>query len=226
MTGTETDLELAGTRGRVVVRRRDPEGAPRYVVLLAHGYGEHAGRYEHVATTSSPAAPWSTRPTTSATAARRASACSSTTSRTWSTTSTRSPQRRASEHPGLPIVLHRPLHGRADRDPLRPALRRPSCGLVLSGPVIGGNPGCSALLRVDPIPDVPIDPAILSRDPAVGEAYGQDPLVWHGPFKRATLEAFVAAVDTISRAAASATCRCCGCTARTTSSSRSTPPAR
>ena len=28
---------------------RDADGMPRYVVLLAHGYGEHIGRYEHVA---------------------------------------------------------------------------------------------------------------------------------------------------------------------------------
>ena len=28
---------------------RDPDAAPRYVALLVHGYGEHIGRYEHVA---------------------------------------------------------------------------------------------------------------------------------------------------------------------------------
>jgi len=39
----------------------------------------------------------------------------------------------------------------------------------------------------------PIDGAVLSRDPAVGEAYAADPLVWHGGWKRPTLEAFVAA---------------------------------
>ena len=35
--------------------------------------------------------------------------------------------------------------------------------------------------------------AVLSRDPAVGEAYAADELVWHGGWKRPTLEAFVAA---------------------------------
>ncbi|WP_338088235.1 serine aminopeptidase domain-containing protein [Nocardia transvalensis] len=25
------------------------DGAPRYVVVLVHGYGEHVGRYEYVA---------------------------------------------------------------------------------------------------------------------------------------------------------------------------------
>ena len=42
-------------------------------------------------------------------------------------------------------------------------------------------------------PSDPIDVAVLSRDPAVGEAYAADPLVWHGGWKRPTLEAFVAA---------------------------------
>jgi len=41
---------------------------------------------------------------------------------------------------------------------------------------------------MDPIPEIPIDPAILSRDPAVGEAYAADELVYHGPFQRTTLE--------------------------------------
>ncbi|TMA76910.1 MAG: lysophospholipase, partial [Deltaproteobacteria bacterium] len=69
---------------------------------------------------------------------------------------------------------------------------------VLSGPAIGGNPGIEALLAMDPIPDLPIDPSTLSRDPEVGRAYLEDPLVWHGPFRRATLEALFAAVRTIA----------------------------
>ena len=36
-------------------------------------------------------------------------------------------------------------------------------------------------------------PAVLSRDPAVGEAYAADPLVYHGGWKVPTLRAFIAA---------------------------------
>jgi alpha-beta hydrolase superfamily lysophospholipase len=32
--------------------------------------------------------------------------------------------------------------------------------------------------------------AVLSRDESVGEAYANDPLVWHGGWKRPTVEAF------------------------------------
>src|SRR5436309_2039519 len=59
-------------------------------------------------------------------------------------------------------------------------------------------PEGEALLAMDPIPDLPIDPSTLSRDPEVGRAYLEDPLVWHGPFRRATLEALFAAVRTIA----------------------------
>ena len=52
-----------------------------------------------------------------------------------------------------------------------------------------GDPSERTLLAADEIPDAPIDPSTLSRDDAVGEAYVADPLVWHGPFKRQTLEA-------------------------------------
>ena len=70
--------------------------------------------------------------------------------------------------------------------------------LVLSGPAIGGNPDILALLELDPIPEIPIDPDVLSRDPAVGRAYAEDPLVWHGPFKRRTLQGLVAAMGAVA----------------------------
>ena len=69
---------------------------------------------------------------------------------------------------------------------------------MISAPVIGGNPDIEALLGMDPIPDVPIPPEALSRDPEVGRAYAADPLVYHGPFKRATLEALFGAVRDVA----------------------------
>jgi alpha-beta hydrolase superfamily lysophospholipase len=68
---------------------------------------------------------------------------------------------------------------------------------VLSGPVLGRWDAASGLLALDEIPDTPIDPDTLSRDPAVGKAYADDPLVWHGRFQRRTLEAIVACLDRI-----------------------------
>ena len=65
-------------------------------------------------------------------------------------------------------------------------------GLVLSAPLIGTN-AAGALLALDEIPDLPIDTEVLSRDPAEQAAYADDPLVYHGPFKRPTLAAMARA---------------------------------
>ena len=41
-------FELRGKRGTVVVHHW-PRAQPRFVVLIAHGFGEHAGRYATLA---------------------------------------------------------------------------------------------------------------------------------------------------------------------------------
>jgi alpha-beta hydrolase superfamily lysophospholipase len=70
-------------------------------------------------------------------------------------------------------------------------------GLVLSAPSIGLAPVLSDWLAAPELPDDPIDVAVLSRDPNVGRAYADDPLVWHGGWKRPTLEAFLHANQAI-----------------------------
>ncbi|WP_373281340.1 serine aminopeptidase domain-containing protein [Nocardia transvalensis] len=40
---------IQGSNGEIVGRTWTGDGAPRYVVVLVHGYGEHVGRYEYVA---------------------------------------------------------------------------------------------------------------------------------------------------------------------------------
>ena len=40
---------LNGQGGSLFCHRWSPDGEPTHVVLLAHGYGEHLGRYEWVA---------------------------------------------------------------------------------------------------------------------------------------------------------------------------------
>jgi alpha-beta hydrolase superfamily lysophospholipase len=71
--------------------------------------------------------------------------------------------------------------------------------VVLSGPLIGIWEPLRALLAAPEVPKVPLDPKLLSRDMAVGAAYANDPLVWHGPFKRPTLEAIHQSLETISK---------------------------
>ncbi|WP_320671816.1 alpha/beta hydrolase [Patulibacter defluvii] len=197
MTAT-TDL-LDGRDGRIAVHRWSPP-VPRGLLLLAHGYGEHAGRYaglgEHLA-----ARGWRV------VAPDHAGHGCSDGERALLPDLERLAddlalvgERALADAPELPLALLG--HSLGGIVATRLAQRRllPLAGLALSGPVIGGNPEILALLDLDPIPEVPIDPAILSRDPAVGAAYAADPLVHHGPFRRETLEGVAAAVAAIAAA--------------------------
>jgi alpha-beta hydrolase superfamily lysophospholipase len=105
--------------------------------------------------------------------------------------------RAVEDHPGLPLVLIGHSLGGIVATRFAQRHGEQLSALVLSAPAIGGNPDILGLVALPEIPDVPIDPSWLARDPEVGRRYAEDPLVWHGPFKRATLEALVAAVEQV-----------------------------
>ncbi len=172
---------------------------PRCVVLLAHGYGEHAGRYSHVAehlVDALGAAVWA--PDHRGHGRSQGERALVDDGEALTTDLHDVADRASAEHPGLPVALIG--HSMGGIVAARFAQRWPEelAALVLSGPAIGGNPDLEALAGMDPIPDVPIDPAILSRDPAVGEAYAADELVYHGPFRRETLQELLAAVARVA----------------------------
>jgi alpha-beta hydrolase superfamily lysophospholipase len=171
----------------IEVRRWEIEN-PRRLVVLVHGYGEHAGRYDHVA---------------AALTARGALVVAPD-----HVGHGLSPGERALVVDFEPIVddVHRVVeeargslpvvmvgHSMGGLIATRYAQRYGSglAGLVLSAPAVGLSPVFSGWLEAPP--SDPIDGAMLSRDPSVGEAYAADPLVYHGAWKRATLEAFIAA---------------------------------
>jgi alpha-beta hydrolase superfamily lysophospholipase len=192
-----TESDLAGANGRIALSGWEGDD-PRFAVVIAHGYGEHIGRYEHVASRLVDAGAVVYGPdhighgrsegervlveevddlvSDLALAVRHGQA----------------------EHPLLPVAVIGHSMGGIIATRFAQTHMGELRALVLSGPVIGGNPGFEALLAMDPIPEVPIDPTTLSRDPKVGEAYASDPLVWHGAFKRATLEAMFHAIDEIA----------------------------
>ncbi|TDQ53321.1 alpha/beta hydrolase [Actinorugispora endophytica] len=165
------------------------EGEPDHLVVLVHGYGEHIGRYEHVAR-------W---------LCGRGAVCYGLDHRGHGRSSGervlvedfagvvedvhRVVTQARSAYRSLPLVLVG--HSLGGLIAARYAQTRPEAvaGLVLSGPVLGRWAVVDRLLAAPGIPDAPIDTATLSRDPLVGAAYAADELVWHGPFKRPTLEA-------------------------------------
>lgn len=188
---------LAGAAGKLVVRTWTASTG-RYVVLLAHGIAEHAGRYDHVAAhlidhgaravygpdhaghglSAGPRADFGDVQTLvddlESVAARL-----------------------REEHPDLPLVLLGHCLGGLMATRFAQRHDHQLAALVLSAPLIGGNPDFEELLASRSMPRVPIDPAILSRDPDVGAAYQSDPLVHHGPLSRRTLGAIFEAVDAV-----------------------------
>ena len=189
--------EFEGASGRIAVREW-PNPRARYVAVLSHGAAEHIGRYEHVAAAlvrhgafvvgpdhlghgRSAGARMLIRDFEDVVADLHAVVA-----------------RAVAEHPGIPLVLIG--HSMGGMIAARYAQRYGGglSALVLSGPVIGPWPLPQMLLAMDPLPEVPIDPAVLSRDPEIGKAYAADPLVWHGGLPRESLEATVrclAAID-------------------------------
>lgn len=189
--------QFAGRQANISVREW-PQAQARYVAVLAHGAAEHIGRYEHVAA-----------------ALHRHGAAVTGSDHLGHGRSGgermaiadfedvvddlhRVVEHAGASHPGLPRVLighsmggmiaarYAQLHGAG------------LAALVLSAPVLGPWPLARMLLAMDPMPEVPIDPAVLSRDLLVGRAYAEDALVWHGGLPRVSLEATVcclAAID-------------------------------
>lgn len=186
-----TDLSFEGHAGTVVGRRwsGDDPAEPAYVVLLVHGYGEHCGRYEHVAArlVEDGAVVYAIDHVGHGGSAGEPVLITSFQEVEEDVHMLEAHARM--EHPTLPVVLIG--HSMGGLIGARYAQRWGDglAAIILSGPVLGRWRAAEDLLAADEIPDTPVDPSTLSRDDSVGEAYVADPLVWHGPFKRQTLEA-------------------------------------
>jgi alpha-beta hydrolase superfamily lysophospholipase len=189
-------VELAGTEGTIRVRVW-PHPAPERIVVLAHGYGEHIGRYEHVAATLVDQGAVVYGPDHIGHGESDGERVLIADFDNVVADLHAVVERARAEHPGLPVVLighslggmiatrYAQLHGDA------------LAGVAISAPTLGLAPVATQLLAAPELPSDPIDPAVLSRDPAVGEAYADDPLVWHGGWKRPTVEALLSVSEAI-----------------------------
>ena len=184
-----TEGTVQGSAGPIYTQTWEIDGA-RGGVVVVHGYGEHIGRYEHVAKALNDAG-WSVYGLDHAGHGQ-------------------SEGERVLIPDFTPVVddVH-PVVGQAQAvNPGRPvAMLGHSMGggiatryvelhpgqvaaLVLSAPAIGSLQGITALLGMDVIPSDPLPVTTLSRDPEVQRSYQEDPLVWQGAFKRQTLLGF------------------------------------
>lgn len=188
---------LTGTRGTVCVLERSCP-RPRFLALVAHGYGEHAGRHEELAgvLTEHGAAVFAPDHMGHGRSAGERVVIEDFEDVVDDLHATARLARSA--HPGLPQVVIG--HSMGGLIAARYAQRHGDqlAALVLSGPVIGDWELPGRLLAHEEIPDVSVSPAALSRDPAVGAAYAADPLVWHGPMRRPTLQAFERTLRTVA----------------------------
>jgi alpha-beta hydrolase superfamily lysophospholipase len=175
---------------------QNPEA--RHIVILVHGYGEHLGRYEHVAQFlvqrgAVVAGPDHIGHGRSGGERVEVADYSLVVDDLHAVV-----ERLKERHPDLPVVLVGHSMGGMIAARYAQLHRDELVGLVLSGPVLGTWSSVTDLLALQEIPHDPLDVSTLSRDPRVGEIYSEDELVWHGPFKRQTVEALDAALRTIS----------------------------
>ncbi len=196
MASAETTIQ--GGRGNLFLRRWDPDGEPRFVVLLAHGYGEHAGRYDYVAEALNGAGAvvyaadhhGHGRSDGERALIDDADALVADLGRVDALA--------REANPGLPVVLIGHSMGGMIATRFIQTQGADLAAAVISAPIVGGNPAILALAEMDPMPEMPLDAAALSRDPAVAEAYLADPLIYHGGFARDTLQTFGRSVEQVA----------------------------
>jgi alpha-beta hydrolase superfamily lysophospholipase len=193
------EATFPGSEGRVFYRKWVPDGEPRGIVLIVHGYAEHGGRYGHVAQAMN-------QKGIVVYADDHLGHGRSEGERALITDFDHvvddlqelATLARA-EYPGLPLALVG--HSMGGLLSARLAQRSPEAvqGVAFCGAVIGDWQWARDVIAQPELPHVPFDPEALSRDPAAGAAYAADPLVYHGQYKRGLLEAEVRALDAYSR---------------------------
>ncbi len=186
------ELNVEGDGGGLFVRVWENEGAS-FIALLVHGYGEHIGRYDHVGAALVDAGAVVYGPDHVGHGQSEGERVLIEDIDAIAADVELVAELAREQHPGVPLAVIG--HSMGGLIAARYAQLYPGGleALVLSAPAIGSNPAFETVANMDPMPEIALDPDDLSRDPEVGAAYAADPLVWHGPFKRTTLEALLAA---------------------------------
>ena len=189
---------IDGARGAIAVHEWDAADTT-WIAVLVHGYGEHLGRYGHVARRLVATGATVIGPDHQGHGLSDGERVLVNDFETVVNDVHTVVDRAIAAYPDVPVVMVG--HSLGGMIATRYAQRHPDylAALVLSGPVLGSWEATD-LADLAEIPDEPLDVSTLSRDPAVGRAYAADPLVWHGPFKRPMLRSIASTLDTINRA--------------------------
>ena len=175
--------------GEGLLRWWDPASEAQASVVICHGYAEHGGRYEAVASrlAQQGLAVWAIDLRGhGASGGERASVIDVALLVDDVLVVL---DRAHAARPALPVFLIGHSMGGLVSTALAIDHRDRLRGLVLSGAAVGDPAGIEPLLELDPLPEVVLSSELLSRDPKVGEDYDRDPLNYRGPFRRETLRA-------------------------------------
>ena len=186
--GTVAEEEGRHADGRLF-HRHWPVDDPRAVVVIAHGYAEHSGRYRHVAAALVAGGfdTWAPdhRGHGNSEGAERANIES--VDLAVADLDVMVDLAAAAAHGAPVFVLGHSMGGliaTAYAEAHQPKLT----GLALSGPLVHVDPGLVALADAPEIPELGLADAV-SRDPDVVADYKADPLNWNGPPPRGFLRA-------------------------------------
>lgn len=215
MTTTHMERSFDGVDGvRIVYDTWTPQVAPRAVVVLSHGFGEHARRYDHVAERFGAAglATYTLDHRGHGRSGGRRVLCRDIAEYTGDFHTLVGIATR--EHPGLPVVVLG--HSMGGAIVFSYGVDHPDDYrlMVLSGPAVAMADTVPAPVAfvgkavgaVAPgIPVQQLDSGLVSRDPAVVAAYNADPLVHHGRVPAGVGRALLKVAATMPQRAASLT---------------------
>jgi alpha-beta hydrolase superfamily lysophospholipase len=215
MATTRTERAFEGVGGvRIVYDVWTPDAAPRAVVILSHGLGEHAGRYHHVARRFGldGLVTYALDHRGHGRSGGKRVLCKDISEYTGDFGTLVGVATR--EHPGCSrIVLGHSMGGGIV---FAYGVERPDDYdlMVLSGPAVAAQATVAPLLvfvakalggLVPGLPLQELDTAAISRDPAVVSAYNTDPLVHHGKVPAGIARALLLVGETMPQRAAALT---------------------
>jgi acylglycerol lipase len=198
------ESDLTGIGGlRIYWQSWLADSEPRAVVVIAHGAGEHGGRYQHVADRL--AAQGYAVYAIDHRGHGRSEGPRALIDRTDNAVADLDSLivLAATKHPGTQLFLLG--HSMGGAISLRYAMRHQErlSGLILSGPLAAleaASPPVRVIAKVlsvvvPGLPVLAVDESLVSRDPAVVQAYVEDPLVHHGKLPARTVAELAAAVE-------------------------------
>lgn len=207
---TRLETTFAGSEGAVFYRHWIPDGGAHRLVLIVHGYAEHGGRYAHVAEALAGDGAAVYAPDHLGHGHSDGERALLVDFEHVVSDLERLAAIAASDHPGLPVVLlGHSMGGLLIARYLQRSVDRPdsvrTAGAVFLGAVLGDWEWARQVVTTDTIPDIPSDPNGMSRDPDTNRQYAEDPLIYHGTYKKpllvselATLDRFNAEIDRIT----------------------------